>query len=171
MMSELFQKNDHLRVALTFSSGMHMHSTKCMHVHAEAMDKTVQQIWSPAYPVEFSGMHMHATPILCLLHTWWQGHAHACSEYFSYLPRRRGTKWLACMCIPRVPHENIHGACTCMHTVITWSWTNSCNKYNPFYRIFIGYARAYPCIPGGMHVHTLRVISRDATWGCGFCWK
>ena len=43
-MTELFQKNDHLRVALTFSSGMHMHSTKCMHVHAEAMDKTVQQI-------------------------------------------------------------------------------------------------------------------------------
>ena len=101
---------------------------------------------SPAYPVEFSGMHMHATPILCLLHTWWQGHAHACSEYFSYLPRRRGTKWLACMCIPRVPHENIHGACTCMHTVITWAWTNSCNKYNPFYRIFIGYAHAYPVV-------------------------
>ena len=91
-------------------------------------------------------MHMHATPILCLLHTWWQGHAHACSEYFSYLPRRRGTKWLACMCIPRVPHENIHGACTCMHTVITWAWTNSCNKYNPFYRIFIGYACAYPVV-------------------------
>ena len=101
---------------------------------------------SPAYPVEFSGMHMHATPILCLLHTWWQGHAHACSEYFSYLPRRRGTKWLACMCIPRVPHENIHGACTCMHTVITWAWTNLCNKYNPFYRIFIGYACAYPVV-------------------------
>ena len=62
MMSELFQKNDHLRVALTFSSGMHMHSTKCMHVHAEAMDKTVQQI---SYASEVLHLHTRWNFLAC----------------------------------------------------------------------------------------------------------
>ena len=71
-------------------------------------------------------------------------HMHAVNILATFPAGAGPSGWHACaylVCHMKIFMVHAH-ACT----VITWAWTNSCNKYNPFYRIFIGYAHAYPVV-------------------------